>query len=97
MIDILAGLLVPRSGRLLVDNVVIDETTSASWQSKIGYVPQEVFLYDDAIAKNVAFGAETVDMDRVREVCEIAQLSEFVQRELDDGLSNHDRRARSQA
>ena len=79
LIDNLMGLLIPQDGTLSVDGVVIDETTRASWQRMIGYVPQEVFLYDDTIARNVAFGAEKVDRDRVEEVCRTAQLSGFVE------------------
>jgi len=56
LIDVLVGVLFPSEGDLRVDGNVISPDNVYSWQSTIGYVPQEVFLYDDTISANIALG-----------------------------------------
>lgn len=85
LVDLLMGLLSPQSGRMLVDKTEVNEDSQSRWQALIGYVPQEVFLYDATIAKNIAFASENVDMHRVREVCKIAQMETFIEGELVEG------------
>jgi len=85
LFDIIMGLLSPESGKLLVDDSLVDARTRNSWQSMIGYVPQDVFLYDATIAKNVAFGSDTSDMERVRASCKAAQIDSFIEEQLSDG------------
>jgi ATP-binding cassette subfamily C protein len=79
LVDILIGLHRPSAGAVLVDGRDIAENL-ASWQSNIGYVPQAVFLSDDTLRRNVAFGIDDaqIDDDAVRRALEAAQLSEFV-------------------
>ncbi len=88
LVDIIMGLLRPTSGQLLVDGMPILRENVRSWQMRAGYVPQEVTLIDGPIARNIAFGQEPadVDMERVREVTELALLSSFVFDELPEGL-----------
>ena len=83
-IDIILGLLHPGQGRLLVDGVEITASTRGLWQKLIGYVPQQIFLTDDTIAANIAYGvpAQLLDMQLVVEVAKIANLHEFVSSEL---------------
>src|SRR5207249_12262112 len=59
-----------------------------SWQATIGYVPQEIFLIDDTIARNIALGVADNDVDtvRLREVCAMAQIVDFIELELRDGF-----------
>jgi ATP-binding cassette subfamily C protein len=59
-----------------------------SWQASIGYVPQDIFLIDDTIARNVAFGLpdEKIDPARLREACAMAQILDFIEAELPDGF-----------
>lgn len=83
LIDIIMGLFSPISGRVLIDGVVLDASTKENWRARIGYVPQSVFLYDDTIARNIAFGQDPVDVDRLREACDWAQLSGFVASQAD--------------
>ncbi|MBM9513008.1 ABC transporter ATP-binding protein [Desulfogranum marinum] len=84
IIDIILGLLSPQHGNLLVDNTLICEANVKIWQKKIGYVPQDIFLTDESVAKNIALGVpeEDIDMGMVIEVAKIANLHDFVMTEL---------------
>ena len=86
LVDIICGLLSPTEGVVLIDDVPLTPENAQRWQSKIGYVPQEVLLYDDTIAKNIAFGVpdEEIDLERVRRAAQMAHIHEFIG-ELEDG------------
>jgi ABC-type multidrug transport system fused ATPase/permease subunit len=88
-VDLLLGLIVPQSGRLFVDGVVIDETTRSFWQRAVGYVPQTIFLTDDSLAANIAFGVppDEIDIDRVIAAAKTAALHDFVTSELPQGYN----------
>ena len=62
-VDIILGLLESQKGSLEVDGRVITKKNVRSWQRIIGYVPQHIYLSDDTIAANIAFGVETKDID----------------------------------
>lgn len=85
-IDILLGLLQPQGGQVLVDGVDI-QADYDGWLSHLGYIPQMIFMLDDTIRANVAFGipAKEASDDQVWKALEEAQLKEFVQ-SLPDGL-----------
>ena len=83
-VDILLGLLVPQDGQVLVDGVDIRDDM-AGWFNQIGYIPQEIFMLDDTIRANIAFGEEDVSDDDVWRALEEAALDDFV-RTLPDGL-----------
>ncbi|MDP2641551.1 MAG: ABC transporter ATP-binding protein [Candidatus Yanofskybacteria bacterium] len=85
--DILIGLLSPNAGRMMVDGVPIGTGNVRNWQRTLGYVPQQVFLIDDTIVHNVAFGLSDreIDRDRLEEVCKIANLHEFILSDLPQG------------
>ena len=89
IIDILLGLLTPSSGKVLVDGIDIQQNLP-SWQSQIGYVPQTIFLTDDTLRRNVAFGVAECDIDdvAVNRAIQMAQLEDFV-KTLADGLNTH--------
>lgn len=79
LIDLILGLLQPSSGRITIDGRDIFPALR-SWQRKIGYVPQSIFLIDDSMRRNIAFGLKDADIDEQRlqaAVC-MAQLEEFV-------------------
>ncbi len=80
LIDCLVGLLEPTKGRLVVDETEITEKTARSWQRSIGYVPQEVVLYDDTITRNIVFGLqdEEVDSERVIRAARLANIHDFI-------------------
>ncbi|MBF0251422.1 MAG: ABC transporter ATP-binding protein [Alphaproteobacteria bacterium] len=86
LVDVLLGLLQPDRGTVRLDDLDITGDPTV-WQGMVGYVPQSVFLFDDTIRRNVAFGvpAEELDEDKVRAVLEKAQLLDFVMG-LPDGL-----------
>lgn len=86
LVDIILGLLNPQSGTLEVDGEIITKNNVRDWQSKIGYVPQSIFLSDDTIASNIAFGIspEEVNLDSVKRAAKIANLNDFVMNELPD-------------
>ena len=81
LVDITLGLLQPSEGVLWVDGKKIgDEVSQSSWQKMVGYVPQEIYLTDDTLRSNVAFGVspEKVDDERVWQCLEDASLKQFV-------------------
>lgn len=78
-IDIMLGLLKPDEGHVLSDDVDIEENMYG-WLSHLAYIPQQIFLMDDSIKKNIAFGLHNNEIDDVRvwQVIKEAQLEEFV-------------------
>ena len=86
LVNILIGLVKPNEGKVEVDGANIDSNLSG-WHEKIGYVPQSVYLIDDTINKNIAFGLkeEDIDHDLVKQAVERANLSEFINN-LSNGL-----------
>lgn len=86
VVDILLGLLEVRSGVVLADGVDT-RTQYRKWLKNVGYIPQMIFMLDDTIRKNVAFGVpeEKIDEERLWEVLKEAQLDEFI-RTLPEGL-----------
>lgn len=80
IVDIILGLLEPQDGSLLVDGIPITSSNVMSWQKHLGYVPQHIYLSDDTLAANIAFGVAPrhLDIDRVEHAAQIANLHEFV-------------------
>lgn len=80
LVDVLAGLLIPTSGHVEVDGVVLDRTSRSAWQSAIAYVPQHVFLLDATVAENIALGvpSDRIDRERLRSAVKLARLTECV-------------------
>jgi ABC-type multidrug transport system fused ATPase/permease subunit len=85
-VDILLGLLEPKSGAVYADGVDIKENYR-SWLKNVGYIPQMIFMLDDTIRKNVAFGVpeDEIDEERIWAVLKEARLDEFV-KSLPEGL-----------
>ena len=81
LLDVLMGLLAPTEGRILVDGKIVDSKSVRSWQKNIAHVPQTIFLADNTVKANIAFGESESDMDleRVKMAAEEAQASEFVE------------------
>lgn len=86
LVDIILGLLTPDSGVVKVDGMDI-QTHLRSWQDQIGYVPQTIYLTDDTLRRNVAFGlpTEQIDETAVWRAIRAAQLEQFVN-DLPQGL-----------
>ena len=83
-VDLILGLLEAQEGTLEVDGQAITEHNRRAWQRAIGYVPQQIYLADDTVATNIAFGLKATEIDQkaVERAAKIANLHEFVVNEL---------------
>jgi len=79
LVDLILGLLEPTKGNIFVDGKNIN-TDIKKWQALIGYVPQDIYLNDDTIKNNIAFGLNPTDIDdhKLKEALRSAQLDEFI-------------------
>jgi len=79
LVDIILGLLEPKSGKILVDGIDI-KYNKHLWQKNIGYIPQDIYILDDTIKNNITFGIEEdkVDYKLLSETIKVAQLETFV-------------------
>jgi ATP-binding cassette, subfamily B, bacterial PglK len=86
LVDLILGLLEPKSGDIKVDNSSIYNNIRG-WQNLIGYIPQSIFLIDDTIARNIAFGVpdHLIDSDKLEKAIIATQLAEMID-ELPDGI-----------
>ena len=84
IIDIILGLLEPQKGTLQVDGQNITRKNTRAWQKSIGYVPQQIYLSDDTVAANIAFGQNIKDINQkaVEKAAKIANIHDFVIGEL---------------
>jgi ABC-type multidrug transport system fused ATPase/permease subunit len=89
LVDVILGLLVPQSGDIRVDGRSIYADLRA-WQNLIGYVPQSIFVIDDTLEQNIAFGVpdHLIDQSKLQKAIQIAQLSELVDH-LPEGLKTN--------
>jgi ATP-binding cassette subfamily B protein len=80
--DLFMGLLTPTTGRILVDDLPLNDTNMRAWQRIIAHVPQSIYLTDATLAENIAFGEPpgTIDMDQVKRVAHQACIAEFIER-----------------
>jgi ABC-type multidrug transport system fused ATPase/permease subunit len=87
LVDLILGLLSPTQGSIQVDGTEINLENVRAWQKSLGYVPQAIFLIDDTIAANIAFGVEADQIDKaaVERAARTAALHEFVTTELAAG------------
>ncbi|MFA6159997.1 MAG: ABC transporter ATP-binding protein [Parcubacteria group bacterium] len=87
LVDLLLGLLSSNSGSFQVDDVEITQDNVKSWQVNLGYVPQQIYLSDDSIARNIAFGLpdSEIDMDQVKKAAHMANIHEFIDKDLEMG------------
>jgi ATP-binding cassette, subfamily B, bacterial PglK len=83
-VDLILGLLDAQHGTLEIDGQVIDQANRRQWQRAIGYVPQQIYLADDTVAANIAFGVAIKDINplAVERAAKIANLHEFVMGDL---------------
>ena len=87
--DLILGLLNPSDGSIKVDGVNLDSTNRRRWLGSIGYVPQQIYLSDDSVAANIAFGVEQAQIDQsaVEHASRIANLHDFIIEELPQGYA----------
>ncbi|MFM8886647.1 MAG: ABC transporter ATP-binding protein [Chthoniobacterales bacterium] len=90
LVDLLMGLHEPTEGRIKVDGIVLDRGNMRAWQAGIGYVPQDIFLIDDTVTRNIALGVpdSEIDHDRVRWAAEAASIASFIEHEMRDGYNS---------
>jgi ABC-type bacteriocin/lantibiotic exporter with double-glycine peptidase domain len=81
LVDLILGLLSPSAGEIMVDNRML-----ITGNRMVGYVPQHVYLADDTVIRNIAFGLddEEIDFEAVSRAAKLAQVSEFIEKELAD-------------
>jgi|688.fasta_scaffold12599_6 ABC-type multidrug transport system fused ATPase/permease subunit len=88
-VDVILGLLEPQFGNLECGDITITKYNSKAWQKSIGYVPQQIFLVDDTIAANIAFGVDSKDVNQkaIFNSAKFANLHDFVINDLPDGYN----------
>ncbi len=81
LVDIILGLHIPKEGRMLIDDTPVAPANIRAWRRKIGYVPQDIYLSDDTVTRNIAFGIpdDRIDEEQVRRAARIAALDDFIQ------------------
>ena len=79
--DLILGLIRPKSGKIMIDGHVVQDKEKPNWFKMIGYVPQDIYIMDDTIRNNIAFGFldDEIDDDRIWEVLKIVNLRSFVE------------------
>jgi ABC-type multidrug transport system fused ATPase/permease subunit len=89
IVDLILGLLEPREGHVAVDGQPITVANRRHWQCSIGYVPQHIYLSDDSVSANIAFGVQTdkIDHAAVEHAAKIANLHHFVVNKLPQGYA----------
>jgi len=82
--DIILGLLPPSSGTIMVDGIKLDQRNIIKWQRNIGYVPQHIYLSDNSVKRNIAFGEADADIDIValEKAARVANIHDFIANEL---------------
>lgn len=90
LIDIIVGLLQPTSGHIQIDDTYLTPGNAQAWQKNIAYVPQDVFLFDDTVARNIAIGQKEADIDedRLAKAAKAADIHDFIKTELKDGFQS---------
>ena len=88
-VDVILGLLEPQEGALKIDGQRIIAANRRQWQRAIGYVPQHIYLADDSVAANIAFGvnSDEIDQQTIERAAKIANLHEFVSNDLPQGYA----------
>ena len=84
LVDMIAGLLTPDSGQILIDNKQMYGKLSRTWQNNLGYIPQSSFLANDTIINNVALGVneKDIEINKIKEIADITQISTFIENNL---------------
>ena len=80
LVDLVIGLLDAQSGNIVVDEKIIKKENQRQWQKKIGYVPQSIFLSDETIRGNIAYGVDSEDInhEKIEECIRMSNLKEFI-------------------
>ena len=85
LFNLLLGLLKPTKGEIRIDHAVLDAEVQTSWLRRVGYVPQEVFIFHGTLAENIALGSKVVDRGRIQKILHQVCLDKWLQT-LPDGI-----------
>jgi ATP-binding cassette, subfamily B, bacterial PglK len=87
LVDIIIGLMLPQRGTMLIDQQPLSGENVRSWQQKIGYVSQHIYLTDDTVTRNIAFGIadQLIDREKVEQAARLANIEKFIENELPAG------------
>lgn len=83
LVDLICGIYRPDSGKIVIDNVELDNSNIVSWRKRIGYIPQSIYLFDGTIADNISFGRE-YDEQKLEYVLKQANIYDVIMQK--DGL-----------
>ena len=88
LVDIILGLHPPEKGKIFVDDIQLTRHNVFSWRELIGYVPQEIFLLDESVEENIAYGVDPMQINQaaLRAAAEGAQILDFIESELPEGF-----------
>ena len=88
LVDLILGLHVAQEGTIQIDGVPLSMDNMLFWRGMIGYVPQEIYLLDETIAENIAFGVDPdcIDERALRAAAEGAQILDFIEKDLPHGF-----------
>lgn len=78
LVDLIIGLNEPKEGKILVDGILLNRNNLQHWRSKIGYIPQQVYLFDGTVAENVCFGKK-LDENHLLKVLKQANILDFLE------------------
>ncbi len=79
LFNLLLGLLKPDAGRVLIDGIPLEVSVRSSWLKRIGYVPQDVFIFQGTLAENIALGCKDIDQERVQLLLHQVSLEQWAE------------------
>ena len=86
LFNLIIGVIEPNAGAIKIDNIPLTERTRDSWLKQIGYVPQDVFIFNGTLAENIALGFEKIDYNRINEIFKNVCLDQWVET-LNEGVN----------
>ncbi|MDA7637775.1 ABC transporter ATP-binding protein/permease [Candidatus Pelagibacter sp.] len=90
LVDLIMGLIKPTKGQIKVDNEIIEENKNYSWRNKIGYIQQNIFLFDDTLKNNIILNSSDnlIDDEKFKQVLSSSKISDFIDK-LSNGLNTN--------
>ena len=88
LFNLILGFLKPQEGEILIDGTPLTPENRKSWLKHIGYVPQEVFIFNGSIAENIALGYKDIDEEKVNKVLRMVSLGDWADA-LENGIQSH--------
>ena len=78
LVDIITGIFYPANGCIKIDDEILNQSTIRNWRKKIGYIPQNVYLFDGTVAENITFGKE-YNENKIKDVLKKAKIFDFLE------------------